>query len=157
GIGLLSVTAAVVGGWTLAGGAMPLGAANLFSLGTSVGSDSRVAAAQLQIATEPASATVFVDGQKRGLTPMTLALSPGSHSLRLTNTASVDTEGVVDLSDDTQLDVAMLMRRPTAVQLKSPYPGSSIDRADFLPDGRVALAIDEPDQSGLGPANNRTL
>jgi hypothetical protein len=156
GIGLLGVTAAVVGGWTLAGGSMPLSAADLFSLGTSVGSEGRGAAAQLQIASEPAFATAFVDGQKRGQTPITLALSTGSHNLRLTNPTAVDNERVADLSGDTQLDIAMLMRRPTAVQLKSPYPGSSIDSADFLPDGRVALAIAEPVQSEPGPVNKRT-
>src|SRR5262249_12134529 len=118
GIGLLGVTAAVVGGWTLAGGTIPISAADLFSLGTSVGSEGRGAAAQLKMAIELPFATVYSDGQKRGQTPIPLALSTGSHDLRLTTPPAVDNERVADLSGDTQLDIAMLMRRPTAVQLK---------------------------------------
>ena len=39
----------------------------------------------LTIDTRPAGSEVLIDGQRRGATPLTLALTPGSHTMTIRN------------------------------------------------------------------------
>jgi PEGA domain len=108
---------------------------------------------RLDITSVPANATVLVDGQERGNTPVSVVLAKGPHLLTLTHASAVDEQRQLDIASDMHVNVTMLERRPDALQLKPAYPGASIDDATFLDDGRVALAMGLPGQPGNGMVN----
>jgi hypothetical protein len=120
------------------------------SLSSSTGGPGTV---ELDITSTPASASVLVDGHERGKTPLSVAVAKGKHTLALTHPSAVDDQRQLDISSDMHVNVTMFERRPDAVQLKPAYPGASINAATFLDDGRVALAMGLPAQTGDGTVN----
>ncbi|MGB7217609.1 MAG: PEGA domain-containing protein [Vicinamibacterales bacterium] len=81
---------------------------------------------KLTIETQPAGAEVFVDGQLRGTSPMTLALKPGSHTM--TVKSDVD-ERVVPLS------VAAGAELSQYFELRAPEPAPAVV-------GRMSIVTD---------------
>jgi hypothetical protein len=103
---------------------------------------------RLTVTSTQANATVLLDGHERGKTPLSLGVAKGRHTLALTHATAVDEQRQLDISGDMHANVSMLELRPEAVQLKPAYPGASINAATFLNDGRLALAMGLPGQSG---------
>lgn len=73
---------------------------------------------QLSIFSEPAGATVTLDGRAVGVTPWTSELAPGRHHLVLSMKAHEDLSQEIDLPSDHAIDVALELRvakpRPVA-------------------------------------------
>ena len=143
---LMCAATAGVAGWVVAGGD-PFGAAVFDWLGVNSdsGMDDR---ATLQVTSQPDGATVLVDGRQKGRTPLLLAVSKTTHILLVKHPEAVDEQRQVTVSTDMNVSVNMWRRRPDAVQLRPTYPGASISDAAFLADGRLALSMALPAQTG---------
>ncbi len=145
------------GGWVLAGGDPPIAElpewVGLSTDSTRTGASGRV---WLEVTSRPNKATVFVDGHEKGKTPLSLAVSKATHTLVLKHPDAADDQRTVNVSTDMHVSVSMWRRRPDAVQLKPPYPGATISDAGFLGDGRLALSMAIPAQTGgLGGSVSR--
>lgn len=109
--------------------------------------------ATLAIASDPAGATVLVDGKARGHTPATLALRPGARhvALRLARYAEVTYTVRLVAGQATTLAAPLWLRTPEVRQVRPPLPGATITDAQFLADGRIALTV------ALPPGDERQL
>lgn len=105
-----------------------------------------VAGASLAITSAPSGATILVAGRERGLTPATLALPPGEYRVTLRLAGRADTAYSVRLiaNEATSLDGLLWLRTPETLPVRPPLPGATIASAQFLDDGRVALAVALP-------------
>jgi len=83
-------------------------------------------AGRLTIDTRPAAAEVLIDGERRGLTPLTLSLSPGAHSIAVRNGRD---ERVVPLTIAAGADVTQYFDMKTEPAVVS---------------GRVSITTDPP-------------
>jgi PEGA domain len=150
----IGVSAAAVAGWSIPGAGAGLASPTPSWLPMGLGAPaSGPGTVHLDITSVPADATVLIDRHERGTTPLSVAVTKGRHTLVLTHSTAVDDERELDISSDMHVNVTMFERRPDAVQLKPAYPGSSINGATFLDDGRVALAMELPGQAGDGMLN----
>lgn len=99
-----------------------------------------------QITTEPAGATVLVDGEPRGATPLTLeALTPGAHIVELTLEGYENQRRVVTIEPGVRAEVSAALTRG------QPQPGRIVVRAnrddafvqvDGLSRGRAPLTLE---------------
>ena len=105
-----------------------------------------VNSASLAITSTPPGATILVAGRERGHTPATLALPPGEYRVTLRLAGRADTAYNVRLiaNEATSLDGLLWLRTPETLLVRSPLPGATIVSAQFLDDGRVALAVALP-------------
>lgn len=110
------------------------------------GTRAEVASASLAITSTPPGATILVAGRERGHTPATLALPPGEYSVTLRLAGRADTAYNVQLVANAATSLAGLLwlRTPEKLLVRSPLPGATIASAQFLDDGRVALAVALP-------------
>ncbi len=105
-----------------------------------------VASASLAITSTPSGATILIAGRERGRTPATLALPSGENRVTLRLAGRADTTYAVRLvADQTTTLVGILWQgTPEAQRIRPPLPGATIAAAQFLADGRVALAVALP-------------
>lgn len=106
--------------------------------------------ATIRVTSEPAGASIEVDGRSRGHTPATILVEEGEHELTL---------GLPDYAVATRkisatrrrigyTSVQLWLHTPTVSELRPPLPGSVIEDARFLPDSRIALAVVLPNNGG---------
>lgn len=133
-LGVALVLAGIVGGMLLIRAALPRTR------------EAPAVSASLAITSAPTGATIFVTGHERGRTPATLALSPGDYRVMLRLAGYADTTYIVRLAEGEAASLAGVLwsRAPQALQVRSPLPGAMIVGAQFLSDGRVALAVALP-------------
>lgn len=145
GLTILAVVCAVGaawGGWLLAGGdpsaiELPSWASpGISSVHAEADKEDR-----LQVISQPAGASVILDGNRRGSTPLVLTVSRGTHALLLRHPDAIDEQRQISVVTDTSMNVSMWLRRPTATLLKPAYPGATISEVRFLEDGRLALSM----------------
>ena len=143
----LTVVAASLGGWVLAGGDLvPLigpataALASLPVLGDLVsGPVPAPGSAPLHLASRPAGATVWLDGRERGRTPLDLAVVPGVHTALLRQTDSLEQVARVDVPPEGRaVEVALWHRYPEVQPLRAAYPGARV--ADHAPGRRASGA-----------------
>lgn len=105
-----------------------------------------VSSASVAITSAPTGATILIAGRERGRTPATLALPPGEQRIILRFSGRADTTYDVRLEAGQQATLSgiLWLRAPQVLQLRSPLPGATIVGAQFLGDGRVALALALP-------------
>jgi hypothetical protein len=96
--------------------------------------------APLVVVSQPAGAEVFAGNREVGYTPASVDVVRGS-MLVLREAGFLDT--FVSVRTPT-VDVELWRAQPDVQYVRPPIPGTSIAAADFLPDGRVALAVDVP-------------
>ncbi|MDQ6672965.1 MAG: PEGA domain-containing protein, partial [Chloroflexota bacterium] len=138
---------AAVVGWMVAGGKLPsseilVGQSQPSAMTSSSGT-------LMHINSSPAGAQVHIDGTALGETPLDRWLEPGQHALRLEHPDALDDERVVQVADTSaSVDVGLWRRHPDVVAIRPVYPGASILDAHFLRDGRVALLVGLPGQTG---------
>jgi hypothetical protein len=126
---IICAAAAGCGGWVLAGGDPPVGAAaDWLAVGNSA-LDGNTARARLEITSQPAGAAVFVDGRERGATPVSLDVSRATHTLVLRHAEAIDDQRQILVTNDSNVNVNMWRRRPDVVHLRPSYPGASISDA----------------------------
>jgi len=102
-------------------------------------------AAPLSVTSTPGGATVLVDGQEQGKTPVTLAVAPGHHEVVLRALDAIDESRSIDVAPEGfRLAVPLWRAHPLAHTLKPTLPGAAIADATFLDDGRVGLTISLP-------------
>ena len=145
GLGLLVASSAIAagwGGWLVAGGdPTRVELASWVAFLTSSGSAEADDQARLEVISQPGGATVTIDGQRRGSTPLELQVAHGSHTLVLMHPDAIDEQRQIWVADDMTINVSMWLRRPTAMLLKPAYPGASIADVAFLEDGRLGLSM----------------
>src|SRR5262249_52989086 len=90
---------------------------------------------------QPTGATVMVDGQRRGSTPLAVTVSHGVHTLLLNQPDAIEEQQQISVLAGATINVRMWLRRPTATLLKPAYPGATIPAAAFLEEGRLALSM----------------
>lgn len=106
--------------------------------------------ATIRVTSEPAGASIEVEGRSRGHTPATILVEEGEHELTLgLPDYAVATRKVAATAGRTIYTfVPLWLHTPVVSELRPPLPGSSIKDARFLPDGRVALAVALPNNGG---------
>jgi hypothetical protein len=96
---------------------------------------------QLSVLSTPEGATVLIDRQPAGVTPLTTELPPGVHQVRLRAAGYRDFEGEVTLDARTPRDLNVSLTRPGTPA--SPSPGGAPGMAN-TPSGGEAPAADKP-------------
>jgi len=101
--------------------------------------------AALGVTSTPGGATVLVDGQEQGKTPMTLAVALGHHEVVLRAPDAIDEPRSIDVAPaGFRLAVPLWRAHPLPHTLRPALPGAAIADATFLDDGRVGLTISLP-------------
>ena len=102
--------------------------------------------AALQVSGAPAGATVEVDDQMRGLTPLSATIASGEHRVNLRRDGYAEATYVVRArpGESVMVDADLWLRSPLVARLRPTYPGASIADVGFLSDGRVALTVALP-------------
>jgi hypothetical protein len=115
--------------------------------------------APVRIDSTPSGAEVLVDGVRRGRTPALLPLSPGSHTLLLRQSESIDAPLPLDVpAEGASVSVSLWRRRPDILPLRPVCPGASLGDARFLADGRLTTSVTTgPGSSTNGFASSREL
>jgi hypothetical protein len=102
----------------------------------------------LVVQTNPTGATVDVDGQPRGVTPLSLSLSPGRHTLKLANEGNVRSMPITIVAGS---QVSQLIELPRAasllgeLQVRTDPAGAQVT-VDGHPYGKSPLTVE-----GLSP------
>lgn len=138
--------------WAIAG-TLVAGTAGTVIFSTQPQRETEVATATLQVSSVPMAATVAIDGQTRGHTPIGLQLTPGKHRVTVRHEQSIEAAYQVRLEAGQTASIAaeLWLRSPQLQRLRPPFPGASIVGADFLRDGQLALAV------ALPPGDERQL
>ena len=110
------------------------------------GKSSAVGTAVVHVASEPL-ATAYVDGNKRGVTPLDLSLPAGPHQLSLiaSNYLPRTTYLSVSEGERSAVDLPLWLRQPPLRALKPPFPGAALKDANFTASGDIALTVALPD------------
>ena len=113
----------------------------------------RLATATVHVTTTPPGASVELDGQRKGQTPLTVAITPGTHqvALRLNGYATTTSRVTAENGQTVSVHRLLWLAQPRLLQIRPPLPGSEITGAAFLADGRIALMV------ALPPSNERQL
>lgn len=104
------------------------------------------APATLTVTTRPEGAQVFVDGEHRGATPMTLPISPGAHTLLVRRGAhervlSVTAVSGSDIVRDLDMPVAPAAPTTGALSVVTDPPGARVS-IDGRPAGHSPVTVD---------------
>jgi hypothetical protein len=94
----------------------------------------------VRVDSEPAGASVWQGGRQLGQTPATITVT-ADQLLILRRDGFLD---AVVRASGSHLDVALWRAQPTVRPVRPPMPGAAIRSAGFLPDGRIALAVEVP-------------
>jgi hypothetical protein len=109
-------------------------------------------AVPLRVTSTPSGATALLNGRDQGQTPLTLTVRPGEHELVLQRSGMLDERRRLTVGPDgTSVHGQLWRRAPHLSRIRPAFPGAVITGADFLRDGRVALAVSLP------PAGERQL
>jgi hypothetical protein len=104
-----------------------------------------VAVAPLILGSRPAGATVWVDGQQRGFTPLALAVEPGVHRVLLKQSDALDQQYSVDVGvAGAFVDLLLWRRQPLVTRLRAALPGARLADVRLLDDGQLGLTLDLP-------------
>jgi len=110
----------------------------------------------LKVASTPAGAQVFVDRQGRGMTPLTLTLRPGPHSIELRGVGEPRTVDVTIVAGTESSQMIELMPKsaapaPGQLQVKTEPAGAQIT-VDGVVRGKAPLVVD-----GLTPGEHTVV
>ncbi len=92
------------------------------------------------VASQPAGATILAGGRQLGRTPATVSIAAGE-PLVLRREGFLD---AVAIASGPRVEVTLWRAQPDTQLVRPPVPGARVSSADFLPDGRVALAVEVP-------------
>ena len=97
----------------------------------------------IDIQTEPAGATVIVDGAKGGVTPTNFpGLDAGHHNVLIRLSGYMDERKVVTVPEGDVLDVKVTLRRQTGeLQVESKPPAAKFTIRSLQPDGAVIEGV----------------
>jgi PEGA domain len=98
--------------------------------------------ATLTVGTQPAGAELFIDGRRRGATPLTLSIEPGAHTLTLRGAGA---ERIVPLTVNAGAQVAQYF------ELKPPAPIASSARLSIVTDPPGARVSVDGRPRGVSP------
>jgi hypothetical protein len=96
----------------------------------------------LTVATRPAGADVLIDGERRGATPLTLALTPGAHTITI---RSAGDERVVPLTMASGADITQYY------EMTSPVPAALLGRLSVVTDPPGARVTVDGRPRGASP------
>jgi len=98
-------------------------------------------AATIELSSDPAGATIDLDGRARGRTPLALRVTPGVHRVSFRDAGAMATDSTVraDAGHAVRSGATLWRSVPTAQPLRPPFPGTIILGTDFLPDGDVVI------------------
>lgn len=92
------------------------------------------------VASQPSGATILAGGRELGRTPAAVSIATGE-ALVLRRDGFLD---AVAVASGPRVEVALWRAQPDTQLVRPPVPGARVSSADFLPDGRVALAVEVP-------------
>jgi hypothetical protein len=96
----------------------------------------------LQIASRPDGAEVWIDDHATGRTPAVIGVAPGAHHVVLRAPGAVEAGYRVDAQPPgVTLDATLWRRQPRVTLLRPALPGARLGTARLLPDGRIALGL----------------
>ncbi len=104
------------------------------------GHDPRPGDLSLQVVSQPTGATILLNNRELGRTPATV-------SVTREDLLVLRRDGFLDAfvrATGTTLEVLLWRAQPEVRLLRPPVPGAAIKSAAFLPDGRIALAVEVP-------------
>ena len=94
----------------------------------------------VQVTSSPPGAGILLGNHELGATPLAVSVSPG-------DLVVLRRQGFLDAFvrvSGPKIEVPLWRSEPDVRLVRPPVPGAAIRSADFLPDGRVALAIEVP-------------
>ncbi len=101
--------------------------------------------APLSVTSEPGGASVLVDGRQRGVTPVELAITSGTHAVVLKGPGVLDRQYSIDLGPaGAAINSVLWRRQPVVTHLRPALPGAALTDVRFLEDDRVGLSIALP-------------
>ena len=118
----------------------PLSAALMTALPQQTMEHAAGSATPIQLTSRPTGATILLRNRELGHTPASVSAAPG-------DLLTLRRDGFLDAfvrASSLSLEVPLWHAQPDVRLVRPPVPGASIRSADFLPDGRVALAIEVP-------------
>ncbi len=131
--------------WTLviAVGVVVLSIGRIAAFRMAVQKHEEVAIATLRVGSVPVGATVEVEGQAYGSTPLTTTIVSGEHRANLSCDGHDESNYVIRAGPDETMavDPDLWLRSPLLARRRPTYPGASMEKARFGRDGRVALAV----------------
>ncbi len=109
--------------------------------------------ARISIASMPSGVAVLIDGKKAGRTPESFPVVAGQHQVTLQHPDLMEASSVLHIAagQTLQLDTILWNRTARVTDIRPPFPGSTISKATFLADGRLALDVTLP------PGNDHQL
>lgn len=105
---------------------------------------------KVTVESSPPGASVLVDGEReaRGVTPLTLALEPGTHTIRLTMSNAAPTERTVEVNPDEVETLAVTLATSSAITVADPrapsIDGGEADLGDPVPRRRERVRLPPP-------------
>jgi hypothetical protein len=139
-IGTVCTTAAVAAWFISAGDMSRLPA--LLTNGAVQIDNSPADGVPVSIVSSPPGAAVEIDGVRRATTPAQLSISPGSHTLGLRQSDSLDTFRPLNVSPQGAAASVNLWRRdPNVVTVRPVYPGATLTNEQFDQNGGLDLTV----------------
>lgn len=125
--------------------ALTIGTAYLLSNVARADAGAAANAVPLQLTSEPAGASAWVDGRQLGPTPVDVPVQPGVHNVLLKSSGAIDTQYAVDVGSDGRAFGAVLWRRqPAVTHLRSTLPGATLADVRWLASGALGLSVSLP-------------
>jgi hypothetical protein len=127
--------------------ALAIGAAYLLASVARADAGAAGAVAPLALASQPAGATVWLDGRQRGATPLELSVDPGVHSVALKpkQPDALDQQYSLQVGEaGASLDAVLWRRKPQVSRLRPALPGALLADARLLDDGQLGLVLALP-------------
>jgi Tol biopolymer transport system component len=104
-----------------------------------------VAVAPLTLGSRPPGASVWVDGQQRGLTPLALTVEPGVHRVLLKRRDALDRQYSLDVGvSGVNIDTLLWRQQPLLTHLRATLPGAILTDVRLLDYGWLGLTIELP-------------
>ena len=101
--------------------------------------------ASLEVLSRPSGASVWIDGQPRGATPLHVRLDTGTHGVMLKNPGAIDAQYAIDLgSGGAALQSVLWRRQPGVTRLRPALPGARLEDVRVLEDGSLGLSVALP-------------
>jgi hypothetical protein len=99
----------------------------------------------LQLGSAPSGAAVWLDGHQQGITPVSLSVAPGAHSVLLKASNAIDAQYALNVGPGGQTFDAFLWHRVARVtHLRPTLPGATLSDVRLLDSGALGLAVSLP-------------
>ena len=125
--------------------ALTIGIAYLLSNVAHADAVAATARVPLSLGSQPAGASLVLDGRERGTTPLDLLVEPGQHRLQLSARDALSSRYAINVgSDGAAFDALLWRRQPSVTRLRPALPGAALADVRPLDDGALGLTVALP-------------